>query len=270
MVKEWQMSNVGEVLTKKQFPAVFRKTWYRVATLENAAHGFRRSGLYPLSPDGIDKSKLGPSQMTIREATPSVPVTVTQPSVSYSATPSVPVTAAQPSVSHSSVIAVNLDVIEAPEVVVSQSTGVQVEAIPQLASPELATTGNLSPNNISGAESIEQQASPDTSFSDPQSSSPPMPLLPIDTNVKPQEAGSYVKTLLTFRSDHSYVSPAFVNLSVPQPKVRKQRDTLPGKLPKALSGAEAINLLHEKKKQKEEEEIAKQARKRTEKMFKTK
>lgn len=37
MVKEWQMTNVGEVMTKKQFPAVFRKTWYRVATLKCSA-----------------------------------------------------------------------------------------------------------------------------------------------------------------------------------------------------------------------------------------
>ena len=45
MVKKWQLQHVGEVLTKKQFPAGFenkqqKKTQIQVATLENASHGF--------------------------------------------------------------------------------------------------------------------------------------------------------------------------------------------------------------------------------------
>lgn len=245
MVKEWQMSHVGEVLTKKQFPEVFRKTWYRVATLENSAHGFRRSGLYPLSPDGIDKSKLGPSQMTVREVLPSTPVTIPQPSVSYS-----------------DVLAVNPEIIEAPEVVVAQS--VEVVVSPEIVVPENVDNSLIS-NNSSTSESTVQQVqfavSPDNSFSETQSSSQPMPLRSIDTNVKMQEAGANTQSYSVFRSDHSYVSPAFSNLCVPQPKIRKQRDTLRSKLPKALSGTEAIKLLREKKQQKEEEEIAKQNRK---------
>ena len=50
-------------MTKKDFPAVFSDTWKQVATFQNAANGFRRSGLFPLSADGIDSTKLGPSAL---------------------------------------------------------------------------------------------------------------------------------------------------------------------------------------------------------------
>ncbi|KAH3880519.1 hypothetical protein DPMN_004435 [Dreissena polymorpha] len=36
--------------------------WDVVATIENAIHGFRKSGLFPLDPKGIDLSKLEPSK----------------------------------------------------------------------------------------------------------------------------------------------------------------------------------------------------------------
>ncbi|XP_053403175.1 uncharacterized protein LOC128558284 [Mercenaria mercenaria] len=62
-LKHWQLENIGETLTKRQFPAVFKSAWETVSTLENAAHGFRRSGLYPLDPNGIDKTKLEPSKI---------------------------------------------------------------------------------------------------------------------------------------------------------------------------------------------------------------
>ena len=54
-VKEWQMDNIGRPLSKKEFPAIFKATWQKVATFENAVNGFKRSGLFPLTPDGIDE-----------------------------------------------------------------------------------------------------------------------------------------------------------------------------------------------------------------------
>ncbi|XP_060791261.1 homeobox and leucine zipper encoding b isoform X2 [Neoarius graeffei] len=62
-VKEWQTQHVDEVFTKTHFPSVFKKAWYSVTTLENSVNGFKRSGLFPLSIDGIDVSKLGPSKV---------------------------------------------------------------------------------------------------------------------------------------------------------------------------------------------------------------
>jgi hypothetical protein len=57
-LKKWQLENIGETLTKCQFPAVFKSGWDTVSTLENASHRLRRSGLFPLDVAGIDKSKL--------------------------------------------------------------------------------------------------------------------------------------------------------------------------------------------------------------------
>ena len=67
MKKTWgsavKMNHIGEVLTKKCFPEVFRQVWYSVTTLENAVHGFRRCGLFPFTPKGVDTTKLGPSKL---------------------------------------------------------------------------------------------------------------------------------------------------------------------------------------------------------------
>lgn len=59
------MQHIGEVLTKRIVPEVFISTWYQVATFVNAWKGFQKSGLFPLSIDGIDRSKLAPSQCTV-------------------------------------------------------------------------------------------------------------------------------------------------------------------------------------------------------------
>ena len=180
MVKEWQMSNVGEVLTKKQFPAVFRKTWNRVATLENASHGFRRAGLYPLSSEGIDMSKLGPSRMTVssKDSAPSPLVTSTQSSP------------CDPCVSGFSI---NPDIIEASEIVVSQSTEFEAQL---LASPDIASTDDVnhplqspagSPDGASPSNSTERLIQlvplPDISYTDSQANTQPMPLQAIYTDV---------------------------------------------------------------------------------------
>lgn len=62
-VKMWQVENIGESLTKKDFPRVFKKAWESVANLEIAVRGFRRAGLFPLTSDGIDHDKLQPSKV---------------------------------------------------------------------------------------------------------------------------------------------------------------------------------------------------------------
>lgn len=62
-VKQWQIEHMGLPLGKKDFPALLRKTWEKVATFENTSHGFRKAGLFPLRIDGIDSTKLGPSKL---------------------------------------------------------------------------------------------------------------------------------------------------------------------------------------------------------------
>lgn len=57
---KWQIDHFGEMNTKKDFPGPFKKTWDGCALFENAAHGFRKARLFPLSINGIDKKKLNP------------------------------------------------------------------------------------------------------------------------------------------------------------------------------------------------------------------
>ena len=68
-VKTWQMKHLGEVFTKSHFPEVFKASWNSVATLSNSISAFRRSGLFPLSPSGIDQTKLGPSNLIKQTST---------------------------------------------------------------------------------------------------------------------------------------------------------------------------------------------------------
>ena len=39
-VKDWQVKNIGVAMVEKHFPTSLKLTWERVATFENAAHGF--------------------------------------------------------------------------------------------------------------------------------------------------------------------------------------------------------------------------------------
>lgn len=62
-LKNWTMDNIGQIVNKSVFPSLFKRAWENVATVSNAAHGFTRSGLFPLCPENIDKTKLGPSKV---------------------------------------------------------------------------------------------------------------------------------------------------------------------------------------------------------------
>ena len=102
-VKIWQIENIGETLTKKNFPKVFKATWDSVTRLEIAARGFRRSGLFPLDPSAIDKTKLDPSkianlvavsQRAKISAPAQIELTNPLPSTSQQTTPTSPITIA--------------------------------------------------------------------------------------------------------------------------------------------------------------------------------
>lgn len=57
-VKYWQIKNTGVARSKKEFPGLLKQTSDKVGTIENAAHGFRKTGLFILTVNGIDMSKL--------------------------------------------------------------------------------------------------------------------------------------------------------------------------------------------------------------------
>lgn len=84
MVKNWQMHHTGEPFTKQHFPEVFQETGNSVATLSNSVSDFKRSDLYPLTHEGIDKTKLGPSKLDATVAMDITPPSLQYPSVSSS------------------------------------------------------------------------------------------------------------------------------------------------------------------------------------------
>ena len=88
-MKKWQLDNIGNTLTKKQFPAVFKTAWQSVATFEVAAQGFRHAGLFLLDFNGIDKTKFEPSAVANPSRSPShnrVPVTIATPTTEIETT----------------------------------------------------------------------------------------------------------------------------------------------------------------------------------------
>ena len=62
-------------------------------------------------------------------------------------------------------------------------------------------------------------------------------------------------------SDPNYVSSAFLELKIPEPKQKKVVETLRNRLPKALSGTEAIKMLQDRRDKKQAENEAKARRK---------
>ena len=63
-VRDFQIANVGEFVTKAKFAGVFKSAWVRTCSLEIAIKGFRDSGLYPLDPRKVlGTLKMEPSKI---------------------------------------------------------------------------------------------------------------------------------------------------------------------------------------------------------------
>ena len=209
-VKEWQMNHIGQALSKKEFPTIFRKTWYAVATL-------RRSGMFPLGPDGIDLSKLGPSKLVARDQSSTTAVSP-EPSSKVQS----PNHTAEEEHSISSLV--NNSQTNVTEAIVG------IDASQANITDVVAGTSDPSHTNITefiaGTSSIH--------------------------NVNKSSS----------RRDETYVFPAFSKLSVPEPVQRKKTDKSKEKMPKALSGSEALKLLREREEKKLAEQKAKEERKK--------
>jgi hypothetical protein len=144
---------------------VFKSAWDSVTTFDNAAHGFRRSGLFPLNPNGKDISKLEPSKVANPPCTAGgdAATTVTC-TTSETCTPA------------------------------SSANG--------------STTNNCKTAFINSLSSVH---------------------LPNTVSCR-----------------HTFVSPAFQCLTVPEPKQRKVVNRLSEKLPKAISGSAALKMFEER------------------------
>ena len=211
-VKSWQLANLGQALTKKHFPGVFRKAWERVAKLENAAHGFLKCGIFPLDPRNIDTSKLNPSKAIIREDNVERGCNETDQSQKACAEQ-------------------------------SQNTA-ETQNIPESTADEPETeTPNAepTPTAVEVSEPTEHSRSNDTRVLD-----------------KPQS--DVTQTTHITKAREEVVSPAFKLLKVPEVK-RKKTNTVRQRLPKSLSGKEALRILQEKEDKKKSDEEAKNQRK---------
>ena len=253
-VKNWQVKNLGVALSKKEFPGLLKETWRKTATFENAAHGFRKAGLFPLSPEGVDLTKLAPSKVekarqiagaekegeaavSLSSATklPSSEAseenTNTAETPSEQAVPSVPESATQ---STSALPCDNTNTVVIPSDT-TRSTTSTVQASP---STTPTVTVLASPSTTS---TVIVQASPSTT-----------------STVTVQASPSIFKSSCETQPN---VAPAFLQLAVPEVKPKKVIKRLSDKLPKAISGTKAIEMLREKENKKKEEEEAKKKRK---------
>ncbi|MEW8546491.1 MAG: hypothetical protein AB2693_23480 [Candidatus Thiodiazotropha sp.] len=325
-LKTWQMENIGCVVTKSVFPGLFRLAWERVATLQNAAQGFKRSGLFPLGPENVDKTKLGPAKLLSppKECSPpSISPTLSSPSPeaesqqpcdastppmsnidhSYALTPScssselnsslivdpnatvssnqlnfsdsvvvpnieMPVTSANHSAQAPTmhIIEANpaecnfsvtdglaeCDLIAQQEVVISQVNPCSSESNANQTDSYLsiATEHESLPSSINATESTFHE-------------------MPLNCNNSAKGSDSISPSRSSFLKlppalnpkCPTYISPAFDHLTIPEIKHKPKRKTVRDKLPKAVSGHEAIKILKEREERKKNEEKLKQERK---------
>ncbi|KAL4233944.1 hypothetical protein ACF0H5_005599 [Mactra antiquata] len=194
----------------------------------NASNGFRRSGLFPLTADGIDKSKLAPSRVASRTSTNS-------------------------STCDQSLEDSNITVVPEPLNISDVAAYEEVWNVTSTPQGNLVDV-NLDPDHDfhDSPECSQDQSDaqiPDVGRANDVASPNPAELAQSQWNRQKQR-------------DHDYISPAFLHLSIPEPKKKKVAGRMREKLPKALSGKEALRMLREKKAQKEAAEKAKEERKR--------
>ena len=112
-VRDFQLANIGEFVTKQTFARVFKQAWVKATTIEAAIRGFVEAGLFPLNPSRVLESvKLQPSQVFEAECKQPEPagieasetsatpfVASSEPDISTPATPPVASSTSQPGIS---------------------------------------------------------------------------------------------------------------------------------------------------------------------------
>ena len=63
-LSQWNFYTRANALPKNQFWEVFSPAWNRAMTVANIQSGFRKTGVYPVNFDAIDKAKFNPSIVT--------------------------------------------------------------------------------------------------------------------------------------------------------------------------------------------------------------
>lgn len=311
-VKLCQIRNLGQNLTKRNFASVFKEAWGAVTVLETAVHAFRSAGLFPLDPNGIDKSKLGPAGAAtlLNQSSSVIPQNVTQHGETSDGFPITtarrPVLLEQTSLANQTSVSepVEMD-MEAPvlvnieTVVVEENTNIQavqaemtaepfaavatVEAqlraepitatVPALtAEPIGAVPAQMTAELTTAVPAVTAQMTAELITSVPAvttlspvaaSGVSVAPLsIRVDTcNLSKVVSPTPMRSHAVVRRDPRFVSSAFSTLYVPEMKKKKTVKLINEKLPKAISGKDALVMLRERQQKKIADELAKLKRK---------
>ena len=80
-VRRWTITHFNELITKKNFPSIFRQAWERIINDKSAAriaaNAFRRAGIFPFNVEAVEFSRLvtkvpmtDNTQVKVKEKTP--------------------------------------------------------------------------------------------------------------------------------------------------------------------------------------------------------
>ena len=291
MVKDWHIENIGQSFTKKQFPAVFKKAWLKVAKIENAIHGFHRCGLFPMCPKNIDVSKLNPSKLHETEPSMSsennnehsnMSVSVYSLETSSSVDDklhrpvlSIPVPSVSDTISINSHLPVVTTGVDSLPIATTEADSLPMATTGADSFPVLyVTTGEESlPVVTTGVETLPVVTTPAERLPVADSILSPVHVSASTSSLAtPEISGTLPKkcaleqpstssNFIHRRSTENFVSPSFSLLSVPEIRKKKQTATTRQKLPKALSGMDALKMLKERLDKKKADKEAKIRRK---------
>lgn len=228
-VRDFQIQNIPETVTKKNFASVFRIAWEKSTTIENAIKAFKYAGLFPLDESVVLKTaKMEPSRVFSPVPSESVAakgaadMNLSSDSVE---SPGVDPSPAQPDTSNPPPVQGSGDAITTQDMVLEEKLNDELE-------PR---------HNESSKQQIPpvELPTPSTETSIPKS--------PSHSDVAPSNAAAS--------------SPFSKYLIVPKAETTQKAKPKCIKLPKAITGDAFRKILQDKKDQKEKLEREKQQRK---------
>ncbi|MEW8544190.1 MAG: hypothetical protein AB2693_11710, partial [Candidatus Thiodiazotropha sp.] len=245
-VRDYQIENIGEYVTKAKFAQVFKCAWEKATTVEISVKAFRDSGLFPLDArKPLSTLKMEPSKIFSSSSKPDENNNVSSSNeqledASEAAPTDLPVEA------HAS----DSDPQTAPNAESNSQTDSQVP-VPTSSAVESTTDQQPAPVATTSTSTL----------STPSASTPAQPSGAI-SSTSSTVLLSPEATVVHNKSDDVISSAFSKQLALPTVKkeIKKKLKTRI-QLPKAISGKKFNDLLLERKRKKEEEEAAKEARK---------
>ncbi len=196
VIREYQFTHIGEVVTKHIFPKIFKEVWVRSAKRETAINGFRATGLYPFNKDAIHYDRLVKSADEVSESV--VTSVTTQPMSVASIT-----TVAAPQMS---VASISVTSVAAPQVTVTSVAAPQVTitsvAAPQMsvAAPQVTVTSVAAPQmSVASVSTVEAPKMSVASVSVTSVAASQMSIARATTAASPQMCDANIASITTQR-----------------------------------------------------------------------